>query len=873
MAKHVQIHIFWGAPTITAHQEEQCPSASNAETWRERHIVYDEQFFLLGADKCKTNSDDKQEKVKLIGSNVSKHCSVACENEAGCTDLHKTTSKSPSITTIFGHQISEASDTNQESCLQYRPFYEAHTDGQNGIDIDEKGDEHMENYFADIAVLVSSTKDIHIQPTSLEQNNDSSLCCNILHESLEICSHDRSKRQEGPSELESVCLDELSTDTEFLSIMTASQVAFQGKGQFKEQGNMQADGLKESFTEHTEALSKSFDSNKLFFKTHLVEYELHKDTASSLELFSPVSVETASDCEMLYSIKSRDSLDCINKSSHHLSRPNEERQTKIHIEPWPLGMLSSQLTKPSLDISKRVRVPEEVADHSGTENQQESKRAKQEHSPTMCGLKKDLKEELELKKIIKKSVLLRNCCCKSQKYTVLVTVLHSCRIKEVQIKSGPQVGTRVPLSTIIVFDQSEAERKVVLWRTAAYWSLTVFPGDIILLSDVTVYEDSWYGEIMLQSSFGSQLFNLGCCSSLHHKKLDVATICDLLAYVSSKHSYLLDLPERQPQSLEHVQHVHLSQLQPDTLVHSILKIISIIVLAESIYFYNGQKQMKIVLTVEQVKGQHYTLVLWGTATAWGNRIQRRKDHLWEFRNIYSQRNSLSGEIELHTTPWSSCECIFDDEKRAIDFKAQYQKNKVSPIEEIMEIAALLEKKISGKIQVQAHLAELHFTMPAPQNKQLVLDANTPLELILTSLHAITYSGCGVCGSELMTDENKIYLQCYSCLPVNQVKTFYRPALMTAVDGEKVIQIHVPSEILQKIFLNIPPDWLNRTIVSSSEVTYAMIVADLCHSLLTSTENICRLKIQSSFVFDENSIPMHQNFLLLDFYQDMLYQDN
>ncbi|XP_030059159.1 LOW QUALITY PROTEIN: shieldin complex subunit 2 [Microcaecilia unicolor] len=855
MAKDIQIHIFWGAPTITAHQEEQCPSASNTETWRESHIVYDEQFFQLGADKCKTNSDDKQETLKLMGTCISEHCSVACGSEAGFTDLHKT------------------SVTNQESHPQYRPLYEAHTDVHYGIDIAEKDDKHIENYCADISVLVSSTK-THIQPISLEQNNDPSHHFNILHESLgqylETCFHDRSKRQKGPKGLECVCLEELSADAEFLSIMTATQVAVQGKGQFKEQGNNQDDDSQaESFTEHTGACSKSFQSSKFFLGTHLVEHELCKETSNSLELFSPVSMETAHNCEMLHSVKTRDCLECAESSSCHLSRPSEELQNEIHIEPWTSDVLCTQLTKSSLDTSKRVRVPEEVADHSSTENQKESKRAKQVHSPTMCGLKKDLKEMLAFQKFIKKSVLLRDCCCKSQKYTVLVTVLHSWHIKEIQIKSGPQAGTKVPLATIIVFDQSEVERKVVLWRTAAYWSLTVFPGDIICLSDVTVYEDSWYGEIMLQSSFGSQLFNLGCCSSLHRKKLDITAIRDLLAYVSSKHSYLLDLPERQPQSLEHVQHVHLSQLQPDILVHSVLKIMNIIVLTESIYLYNGQKQRKIVLTVEQVKGQHYTLVLWGTATAWGNQIQRRKDHLWEFRNIYSQRNSLSGEIELHTTPWSSCECIFDDDKRAIDFKAQYQKHKVSPMEEVIGIAALLEKKFSGEIQVHAHLAELQFIMPAPQNRQLVLDSNTPLELILSSLPAITYSGCGVCGSELKTDENKIYLQCFSCLPVNQVKTYYRPALLTAVDGEQVIQIHVPSEIIQKIFLNIPPDWLNRTIVSSSEVTYAMIVADLCHSLLTNTKDIYRLKIQSLFVLDENSIPIHQDFHLLDFYQDLL----
>ncbi|XP_029465287.1 shieldin complex subunit 2 isoform X2 [Rhinatrema bivittatum] len=840
MSKQLQIHIFLGAPIIATQQEtskEQRPSVANVETWRESHIVCDKQFFSVGVDKCKADNDSKQENLELVTTGVSELFSTAHESEAACTEVHKTTTKSQNITAVFGHKISKGSVTDQhvikKADQQYRKLCEAHTDGQCVVDITEKGNENVGNYCADISVLISCTK--HIQPSSLDQNNDPSHHHNILHESicqyLEACFPDRAKQWKGPRESESVCLEEVSADTEFLSILTASQVAIQEKRQVKKQDHMQNDVTQtEDFRKDKEACSELFQSNQLFLGTHLIKHEPSKDTASSLELFTPVSLETTSNCEMLHTIKGRACQENTEASSELSSGLREELQTEIHIKPWSSGILCSQLAKSSLDSSKRrMSMPEEFVDHSSTafENQQDSKRVKQMHSPANHGLKEDLKKVLEFQHLVKKSVLLRNCCCKSQKYTVLVTVVHACRINEIQIKSGPKAGSTVPLATIVVFDQSEVERKVVLWRSAAFWSLTVFPGDIVLLSDVSVYEDSWYGETMLQTSFGSQLLNLGRCSSLNHKELGVTALQDLLAYVSLKHGYLWDLPERQPQSLEHVQHVHLSRLQPDTLVHSVLQVLSIIVLTESVYLYKGQKQRKIILTVEQVKGQPYTLVLWGTATAWYPQIQRRKGHLWEFRNILSQRNSLTGEIELHTTPWSSCECLFDDDKRAIDFKAQYQTNKASAMEQVIGIAALLEEK---------------------------------------------FSGCGACGSELKLDENKIYLQCFNCLPVNQVKTYYRPALMTAVDGEHMIHVHVPSEILQKIFLNIPPDWLNRTIVSSSDVTYGMIVADLCHSLLTSSEDSYRLKIQSSFELDENSVPMQQDFFLLDFHQDLLYSE-
>lgn len=51
-----------------------------------------------------------------------------------------------------------------------------------------------------------------------------------------------------------------------------------------------------------------------------------------------------------------------------------------------------------------------------------------------------------------------------------------------QIKSGPAAGTFVPLASIVVTDQSGVEMKVLLWRRAALWVLTVCPGDILLIS-------------------------------------------------------------------------------------------------------------------------------------------------------------------------------------------------------------------------------------------------------------------------------------------------------------------------------------------------------------------------------------------------------
>lgn len=51
-----------------------------------------------------------------------------------------------------------------------------------------------------------------------------------------------------------------------------------------------------------------------------------------------------------------------------------------------------------------------------------------------------------------------------------------------QVRSGPSAGATVPLASIVVTDQSGVEMKVVLWRRAAFWVLTVSPGDILLIT-------------------------------------------------------------------------------------------------------------------------------------------------------------------------------------------------------------------------------------------------------------------------------------------------------------------------------------------------------------------------------------------------------
>ncbi|NXG51192.1 SHLD2 protein, partial [Psilopogon haemacephalus] len=184
---------------------------------------------------------------------------------------------------------------------------------------------------------------------------------------------------------------------------------------------------------------------------------------------------------------------------------------EIHIEPLNSGILCSQVDGCHKSSSKRAHKCDDSFPtfHSTLKRHLKSKRAKLNSSPSGPGMQVAQEKTSEFKKLKKKISPLKNCCCRNQKYNILVTIVHPCHIKEVQVKSRPKFSCKVPVATIVVTDQSEVQRKVVLWNGAAFWSLTVFPGDVVLLTDVIMYENTWYGEIMLQSTFTSQLLNLG----------------------------------------------------------------------------------------------------------------------------------------------------------------------------------------------------------------------------------------------------------------------------------------------------------------------------------------------------------------------------
>ncbi|XP_040264253.1 shieldin complex subunit 2 [Bufo bufo] len=635
---------------------------------------------------------------------------------------------------------------------------------------------------------------------------------------------------QDPDVIESDVCRTISAETEFLAVLTSSQLAVKCPDNNGTKG-----------ANHTELRRSELMAPDILVEDLTTGSESQESFTCSSDLFTTTSDEL------------------LNKKSLE-SQTNEEGLLLIKDE--SAALLGNNADYLGSASSKRKK--DFTASSAPSHHKLQSKKSKQSTSPVKYTMERYERGQTTPGKPL---ALLNHCSEKNKDYSIMVVVLQPCHVKEIKVKSGPSIGSTLPLATIVVMDQSEVKQKVLMWRTAAFWSLALLPGEVIVLTDVSVCEDRWTGEIFLQSSFRSKLINFGSCSSLlsgeSSHPVERPAVKELLDYLQKKHSYLSELSPRQPQRLEHIQHVSLADLQPELLVHAVLKVNNISILKESTYHFKGLLQNKIILTVEQVKGQASTLVLWGTCVTWSDQIHLKKDHIWIFKYLLCKKNIISGDLELHTTPWSSSECLFDDDQRALDFRKRYNISSAKH----MSLLTMIDDRYSGEIQVRGSIMQIEFNIS--DKHKILIKHETSVSDILKSLPDIIYTGCGKCRRELRIDDNNVYEQCYVCLPFNHVRSFYRSAHMTVVGDDCCVRVQVPPDILEIVFLNISPNLLDKVFSSCTDVTYGMVVADLCCSLLAQTGESFVFTIRSQFMLDENSIPLEADFHLSDFHLDCI----
>uniref|UniRef100_A0A3Q4H0I9 Uncharacterized protein n=1 Tax=Neolamprologus brichardi TaxID=32507 RepID=A0A3Q4H0I9_NEOBR len=219
-----------------------------------------------------------------------------------------------------------------------------------------------------------------------------------------------------------------------------------------------------------------------------------------------------------------------------------------------------------------------------------------------------------------------------------------------------------------------------------------------------------------------------------------------------------------------------------------------------------------VLTVEQPEDQQGAVLLWGAAVDWLPRFSRDKGAVWDFRVLLVRQGLTSDLLELHSTPWSTIQTVDPTDRRVQDFLRTRR----------------CQKGNSG----------------------------TP-ELDLDTLLSQKYS-------ELDTDANDIYRPCYPCLPHTAVR------LTQGVRGRSQRREEseggVTQGVLGQMLLVILGSSCLHLFCSSapgSEVKHIQVAAERIHTLLSLPRKTFIATIRSNFLCDENSIPISQDFTLLD----------
>ncbi|KAK5854430.1 hypothetical protein PBY51_015499 [Eleginops maclovinus] len=473
------------------------------------------------------------------------------------------------------------------------------------------------------------------------------------------------------------------------------------------------------------------------------------------------------------------------------------------------------------------------------------------------------------------TTLLTRCAPRGGRYSVLVAVVHPSHLKEVKVRSGPSAGSCVPLASIVVTDQSGVEMKVVLWRRAAFWALTVSPGEVLLLTALQVKEDKWRGETVLQSTFSSKLLNLGniadSASPPVPQQVSACSLSSLCSFLREQRPLLVSLRLRPPQDPTRLSYTALRSLRVNMLVHALLRVTdthtSTAWRSDAGAGCRSALQLQAVLTVQQPGGQQGALLLWGAAVDWLNRFRDRgtgtppSEAVWDFRTLLVREGATSDLPELHSTPWSSVRPLDPADPRAQEFLTPA----VPPAGLELDLDTLLSQRHSGEVELRVQLLCFHFQDSSPsQNAPQRVDSCTPLPAVVAALSGdVTYAGCARCTAELSTDANGIYCPCYPCLPHTAVRRYYRPGVLTVGgQGSSQVCVQVPPVPLEKI-LEAPPDRLHRTSAPGSEVRFVDFAAERILTLLSLPRKTFTLTLRSHFQCDENSVALHQDFTLLD----------
>lgn len=504
-----QVHIFWGAPISPLEMtvsQEPTSLVSTADPWKEIQLLYNHHSLHLKDEKCRHKIlEDYQALEPLDPPDLPRgHFPANSVNRSVHVkdDFTHCISETQTIKSQKSHPLGLSDRTNSSDQIcgfkagfqhlteeeKYQKLFSEHkkiTVEQPKDQSNIHGQNVPKNSFqlghkcAAILDVICGAKQTDTGPGAMETNCAPTEHREIQNQCRELFSSSTVDKPRPEGTVRKVSGLKISTDTEFLSVMTSSQVAFLAQRKYKGQNSINKGTIKmEIEPEASHGEIRITEDNLIQPNDDSTEgYEGGQNQACSLELFSP---ETKNSHILLNTDKGLEENIGSQELFHFDDKltPNE-----IRIESCSSGILCSQLNTFHKSSVERSWTSEDKSGHPQalSEVPHVAKKIKlisnqRDHTVTVH------QRNVSGFKGIKKTSLIKNCDSESQKYNCLVMVLSPCHVKEINIKSGPNSGSKVPLATIVVIDQSEIKKKVFLWRTAAFWALTVFLGDIILLT-------------------------------------------------------------------------------------------------------------------------------------------------------------------------------------------------------------------------------------------------------------------------------------------------------------------------------------------------------------------------------------------------------
>uniref|UniRef100_A0A2I3HQ37 Uncharacterized protein n=1 Tax=Nomascus leucogenys TaxID=61853 RepID=A0A2I3HQ37_NOMLE len=557
-----QVHIFWGAPVAPLKMtvsQDAASLMSVAGPWKKIQLLYSQHSLYLKDEKQhKTLKTMKSQNLLVLPILV---MTLYVVSETQNIESQKIHSSRPSDITSSNMQICGFKSTvphltkeeNENKIIDEQPKHQSDMCGQNfNTNLFQLG-----HKCAAMLDLVCSTEQINIGPEVVQRECVPTEYHEIQNQCLGLFSSNAVDKSRSEAAVRKVSDLKISTDTEFLSIITSTQKKDKRRSPINK-GNVNMETEPKASYGEVRIPEEYWIQLDGFTET----YESGQNQAYSLELFSPVCPKTENS---RIHINSDKGLEEHTGSQELFSSEDELPPNEIRIELCSSGILGSQLNAFHKSAIKRSCTSEDKV-----------------------GQSEALSRKMKL------------------------------------ISNGGDSAVEMDRRNVSEFKGNKHKIQAkfcILGIYSVSWRYN-------FTHRCCIHEDQWVGKTVLQSTFSSQLLNLGSYSSIQPEEyssiVSDVVLQDFLAYMSSKHSYLRDLPPRQPQRVNSIDFVELEHLQPDVLVHAVLRVVDFTILTEAVYSYRGQKQKKVMLTVEQAQDQHYVLVLWGPGAAWYPQLQRKK---------------------------------------------------------------------------------------------------------------------------------------------------------------------------------------------------------------------------------------------------------